>query len=107
MAVLLRALEPVAGKKLMFQFRKTARHDTDLCSGPAKLCQALAIDRDQDGLDLTSSRTLFIERIRRRAYPASSIEVGPRVGVAYAGEWAKEPLRFYLKDNPHVSRAGK
>lgn len=106
-AVLLRALEPVDGMDIMFQLRKTARHDTDLCSGPAKLCQALAINRNQDGLDLTTSKSLFIERIRRRAYPASRIEVGPRIGVAYAGEWAKEPLRFYLKDNPHVSRGGR
>lgn len=104
-AVLLRAIEPVTGKDLMYQFRNHPQRDTDLCSGPAKLCQALAINRDQDGLDLTTSDVLFIERIRSRAYPSSKIVVGPRVGVAYAGDWALEPLRFSVQGNPHVSRS--
>lgn len=104
-AVLLRALEPVEGLEVMRKHRAKARRDTDLCSGPAKLCQAMAIDRRLDGHDLVSGSELFIERVRRRAHPLSMIVRGPRVGVAYAGAWARRPLRFYLKGNPHVSRA--
>ncbi len=103
-AVLIRALEPTEGMDLMYQRRKAARRDTDLCSGPAKLCQALDIDRRLDGHDLVSGSSLCIERIRKTALPASKITVGPRVGVSYAKEWADRPLRYYITDNPHVSK---
>jgi len=104
-AVLLRALEPVEGLDTMRCYRKKARLDTDLCSGPAKLCEALAIDRGSDGADLVHGESLFLERVRRRAYPSSHIAVAARVGVGYAQDWAGKPLRFYLRKNPHVSRA--
>jgi DNA-3-methyladenine glycosylase len=103
-AVLVRALEPTDGLDLMYQHRKAARRDTDLCSGPAKLCQALDIDRSLDGHDLVTGRSLTIERVRGTVLPASRITVGKRVGVGYADEWADKPLRFYINDNPHVSR---
>ncbi len=104
-AVLIRALEPTEGIDMMYTRRPPARRDTDLCSGPAKLCQALGIERELDGQDLTHSGPLFIEQARKTAAPVSRITVGPRVGVNYAQEWANEPLRFYLTDNPHVSKA--
>ncbi len=104
-AVLLRALEPMEGLETMRARRAKAKRATDLCSGPAKLCEALAIDRSLDGADLTSDEAFFIERRRQRAYPSRLIVAGPRVGVHYAQEWAHEPLRFRLLDNPHVSPA--
>jgi len=103
-AVLIRALEPTEGLGAMRTRRPRARRDTDLCSGPAKLCAALAIDRALDGTDLTGSADLFIERVRPRALYASQIVVSPRVGIAYAEDWAHRPLRFHIRDNPHVSR---
>ena len=113
-AVLLRALEPTEGLDLMAAQRGLARaprfdihhpHSViALCSGPAKLCQALAITRDLDGIDLVTSDTLFIERLRSRAYPTRQIAATPRIGVAYAGPWAQRPLRFHLHHSPHVSR---
>ncbi|MDX1682769.1 MAG: DNA-3-methyladenine glycosylase [Phycisphaeraceae bacterium] len=103
-AVLVRALEPEAGTDFMFEARAAARSETDLCSGPAKLCEALRIDRDLDGWDLCRGERLWIETLRERALPSRMIGVGPRVGVDYAGEWARRPLRFWRKDNPHVSR---
>ena len=84
--------------------RRAARRTTDLCSGPAKLTEALGIDRVLDGTDLTRSRHLFIERTRSRPLPRRSIVISPRVGVAYAGSWAARPLRFAVRGNPHVSR---
>lgn len=102
-AALIRALEPTEGIKAMVRRRKKAKRDTDLCSGPAKLTQALGIDRILDGVDLVTSPKLFIEQLRRRALPASKLTVGPRVGIHYAGNWKNKPLRFCIKNNPHVS----
>jgi len=103
-AVLLRALEPDAGVDVMYANRPKARRDTNLCSGPAKLCQALGIDRDLDGTDLVTSDALFIEQLRRRTLPAAKIEQTPRIGIDYADEWVDKPLRFCIKGNAHVSR---
>ena len=103
-AVLIRALEPTEGLDAMYRRRKAAKRDTDLCSGPAKLCQALAIGRKIDGCDLTRDADLLIEQTRKTAVPASRITTAPRIGVSYAQDWADKPLRFYLTDNPHVSK---
>jgi len=106
-AVLLRALEPTEGLGIMRANRagKIAidrLKDTDLCSGPAKLCQAMAIDRSRDGIDLTTADDLYIERGLR--VPPNRTIASPRIGVAYAGQWAGKPLRFHIDANPHVSR---
>jgi len=103
-AVLLRALEPTEGLEVMRPRRAAARRDADLCSGPAKLCQALRIDRALNGMDLRSGDALFLEQTRRRALPGRQIAVGPRVGIDYAGAWRDKPLRFWVRGNPHVSR---
>lgn len=96
-AVLIRALEPIHGLEEM---RRRRSGKTDLCSGPAKLTQALAIDRNLDGVDLVESSDLYIARGTRSAPP---IGRSPRIGVAYAREWAGKPLRFFIAGNPHVS----
>ena len=103
-AVLLRALEPTEGLEAMFARRPRARRERELCSGPARLAQALAIDRRLDGADLRSAGELFIERLRERPLAAARIARGPRIGVAYAGAWAARRLRFSVRGNPHVSR---
>jgi len=104
-AVLLRALEPTEGIDAMFARRPAARRETDLCSGPGRLAQALAIDLSHDGGDLRRDPSLWIEQLRSRAPSAASIATTPRIGVGYAESWAAKPLRFFLRDNPHVSRA--
>jgi len=103
-AVLLRGLEPTEGLDDMYTRRRAARRPRDLCSGPARLTQALAIDRGLDGVDLRRGPHLSVERIRRRALPGRRIQVTPRIGVDYAGAWARRPLRFCVRDNEHVSR---
>lgn len=105
-AVLIRALEPADGIETMFARRRAARRATDLCSGPAKLCQALAITRALDGADLVRGRAITVERARRRSLAGGRIGVGPRIGIDYAQEWRDEPLRFWVRDNPHVSGCG-
>ena len=109
LAVLIRALEPDlsdpadASLRLMLARRSKAKRPTDLCSGPSKLCQALGITRDQNGEDMVDGDTLFLERARSRSLPTGSVIAGPRIGIGYAEEWQYKPLRFFLKDNPHVS----
>jgi DNA-3-methyladenine glycosylase len=101
-AVLLRALQPTEGLDVM-RARRGRSDDAHLCSGPGKLCQALAIDLTLDGVDLATSDVLFIELVRRRSLPTARIAMTPRVGVAYAGEWASKPLRFFVRGNRNVS----
>jgi DNA-3-methyladenine glycosylase len=102
-AVLIRALEPVEGIEIMQKNRGVTKL-TNVASGPAKLCQAFGIDKDHYGADLTKRGRLFIEEAGVRV-PRKKIQVTPRIGVAYAGTAARWPLRFYIADNPHVSKA--
>lgn len=103
-AVLIRAIEPTEGVEAMRRHRPAAMPDRNLCSGPAKLCQALAIDLGLNGEDLVSSRRLFIEAVRALPLPSSRVRTTARIGVGYAGAWAAKPLRFLVRDHPFVSR---
>jgi DNA-3-methyladenine glycosylase len=106
-AVLIRALEPTEGLERMFANRPHARRETDLCSGPGKLAKALEIDRGLDGIDLCSSRELFIERLSKRALPWPRVGTSKRIGLnptpKWEGDWAERHLRFFIRGNPHVS----
>lgn len=70
--------------------------DGALIDGPGKLCRALQIDRSLNRADLTSGESLWFED-RGESVGRGSIEAHPRVGVDYAGEWAKKPWRFRLR----------
>jgi len=86
-AVLLRGLEPIEGVDV-------ATH------GPGLLCRAMHIDRALNGANLLAD-TLWIEKPER--YRAPSIARSPRIGVDYAGEWAKKPWRFFDRHSIYVS----
>lgn len=102
-AVLIRAIAPVVGVDEIRQRRGRPTDPTDrLCSGPAKLCQGLAVDRSLNGHDLTMGEGLWLARAAGE--PVVDIGSGPRVGVAYAGQWAAKPWRFWLAGHPAVSR---
>jgi DNA-3-methyladenine glycosylase len=108
-AVLIRAVEPLAGIGIMRRRRgASAGSDQRLGSGPACACQALAIDRGLDGIDLLSDRHLWLARpLTRhgRAKVAERIVAGPRIGVAYAGtDWSARPWRVGLAGHPSLSR---
>ncbi len=94
-AVLLRAGEIVEGLADARSRRTSARVDRDLARGPARLCQALGIGREQNGHDLTSP-PLTLEP----GALAGEIRSGPRVGLRDAAE---RPWRFWLPDEPTVS----
>jgi DNA-3-methyladenine glycosylase len=100
-AVLIRAVEPVEGIELMRK-RRHGQPDRNLTKGPGKLCIALGIDRRLDGEDLLGDR-VWLES--GRAVARSKIASGPRIGIDYAGEWITKPWRFWIKDNPFVSRS--
>jgi len=87
-AVLIRAVEPV----------KNAEGST---RGPGRLCKAMHIDRRLNGHDLTGDDF----HIADPPVPEPlSIVKKPRVGVDYAGKWARRLLRFYLRGNPFISK---
>jgi DNA-3-methyladenine glycosylase len=91
-AVLIRGLEPLHGVP---HGQKT--------DGPGKLCRALGITRQDNRADLRSGHVFLIPR---EAIPSSRIRKGPRVGVEYSGVWARKPYRFWVRDNPFVSKSG-
>jgi DNA-3-methyladenine glycosylase len=97
-AVLIRALEPLDGLALM-QSRRGPVPAAALTNGPAKLCDALAIDGTLDGVRLDRGPLRILEGSR---LPEGRVAIGPRVGITLAADW---PLRFFERDNPHVSRA--
>jgi|SRR5688572_13343993 DNA-3-methyladenine glycosylase len=87
-AVLLRAVEPVKNVEGRTQ-------------GPGLLCRALGIDKRLHGHDLLSADFHVADD---GAAGRVSIVKRPRIGVDYAGHWAKRLLRFYIRGNPYVSR---
>jgi DNA-3-methyladenine glycosylase len=99
-AVLLRAVEPLMGVRLMAQRRGLAETDVNLTNGPGKLCQAFGIDKRHYNADLTTGRLFLSEGSR----PAKLVR-SARVGVDYAGSWAEKPWRFSEQGNRWVSRA--
>jgi DNA-3-methyladenine glycosylase len=107
--VLLRALEPVHGLKSMQRRRRTARRANELTNGPGKLCRALGITRELNGVDLLGEE-LWIAPGPGESTPAvgrsrsQRIARTPRINIDYAGPDAARPLRFYLRGNACVSR---
>lgn len=101
-AILIRALEPKFGIDIMMK-RRGSKKIIDLCAGPGSLCKALLITKDQNNQSL-NSETLWIED-RGIIIKEREIVKSERVGVDYAREWAKLPLRFRIKDNQWCSKA--
>lgn len=100
-AVLLRALEPLEGIERMRALRPVKR-DRDLTSGPGKLCRALGLDRSFNNESLIGER-VWIEAADEKVSP-QKVASGPRIGIDYAAEYREKPWRFWIKENPFVSR---
>ena len=103
-AVLVRAVEATVGSQLLHG-RRTVSKSEHLTNGPAKLCEAMEIDRSLDGVDLCSARSpLFIARnksLARFRRERGPVVTTTRVGITRASNL---PLRFYLDRSPFVSR---
>jgi DNA-3-methyladenine glycosylase len=105
-AALIRALEPTAGLDEMRARRgdfvtsgvhKSPRNDTDLCSGPGKLTEALGIGLAENGADLSSDPFLILPP----EGDPPQVVTGPRIGITIAVE---RPWRFCAAGSPYVSR---
>ena len=99
-AVLIRAIEPLAGLPLMERQRGLPSEALALTNGPGKLCQALGIDGRCYGLDLAGDRLYLCDGPR-----VARARTSPRIGVAYAGPWAGVPWRYFDAKSRYVSRA--
>ena len=94
--VLLRALEPLEGIKIMQRFRKTTR-TRDIARGPGRLAQAMQIDKRYDGVDLCAGGALWLGTAARRIGPISS---STRIGLTRE---VHRKRRFFESGNPYVS----
>ncbi|HEX8849585.1 MAG TPA: DNA-3-methyladenine glycosylase [Gemmatimonadaceae bacterium] len=97
-AVLVRAIEPLAGEELMRERRPKVKRRVDLTNGPGKLCLALGITGEHNGrwLDEPPLRILAGEPVDDRR-----VVVTPRIGITQAADW---PLRFFVGDSHFVSK---
>ncbi|MDO9540906.1 MAG: DNA-3-methyladenine glycosylase [Kiritimatiellia bacterium] len=101
-AVLIRAIQPVQGVKLMLKRRGKIKVDCRLTSGPGVLAQALGIRGRHSGLSLLGREIWLEEGVD---VSPEMICASPRIGVRYAGKDAHLPWRFYIEGNLWVSRA--
>ncbi len=99
-SVLIRALEPLEGIELMKQFRNKEKL-TDLASGPGKLCQALNITKDFDGLNITKIDSELFIMDSGFEIEKSSIVTAKRIGISKAAEF---DYRYYIKNSKYISR---
>ncbi len=100
-AILIRGVEPLENIEIMRERRGKKMPDKNLTSGPGKLCIALDIDKSFNNADLTGDK-IWLEH--GREISAKEIICGKRIGIDYAEEFAEKPWRFWIKENPFVSR---
>ncbi|HEY7125415.1 MAG TPA: DNA-3-methyladenine glycosylase [Ktedonobacterales bacterium] len=97
-AVLLRAIQPTVGLDLIRQRRGEAMPLRDLSRGPGRICAALGLGKDENGLSFMGE-TLWLED-EPALPPDAVIATSTRIGITKATEL---PWRFYLAGNPYVS----
>jgi len=100
-AVLVRAVAPIDGIELMRARRPKAKQDRDLTNGPGKLCLAMAIDGTMDGTSLRDGPIIIRAG---EPVPDDDVVVTPRIGIVKAADW---PLRYFVRDDPFVSKTPK
>lgn len=99
-AVLVRALEPIEGQEWMLKRMKTTSLKR-ITSGPGKLTKAMGIDRTLNGKYLNSTEVWIEEGVNVSSQQVAS---SARIGIDYAGEDARLPWRFSIKDSDWVSK---
>jgi len=100
-AILIRALEPLAGVETMLK-RINKSSPARITSGPGKLTKALGIDRKLNGEQLGTNK-IWIEDQGLKIKPANIVS-SPRIGIDYAGDDALLPWRFTIRDNKWISK---
>ncbi len=99
-AVLLRAAAPVDGIEVMRERRVKARRDRDLLAGPARLCQALGISGDHNGVDLVRGPVRILDD---GVAPPAEPGVSTRIGLS-PGRGDEHPWRYFVPGDPNLSR---
>jgi DNA-3-methyladenine glycosylase len=106
-AVLIRALEPIEGMEKMAELRYkkplyecNKREIIGLTNGPGKLCQAMGINKDNNGQDLCGNK-LFLKKAETPS--EADIVTTTRINIGYAEEAIHFPYRFYINSSPYVS----
>jgi len=107
-AILIRAIEPIAGIKQMYKNRKITlakypKLNTQITNGPGKLCQAFKIDKKLNGENLIISKKLYLAKNPQGKIKPSQIVKAKRIGVDYAGKYKHKLWRYYLKNNQFIS----
>lgn len=95
-AILIRGIKAEEGIEIMLERRKKKKIDKTLSAGPGTVSQALGIQVRHSGISL-HDETIWIEESGIKI-PDHAVYIGPRIGVDYAGEDAKLPYRFLVKD---------
>ena len=98
-AVLIRGLEPVEGIETMFERRIKAKKDTDLLSGPGKICQAFALTTSESGIDMLTSGEFYLVGADKKK--SEKIVTSSRVGIT---QNVDVQWRFFFDQNPYVSK---
>ncbi len=102
-AVLIRAIKPITGHDIMVQRRCMDKMSPTITNGPGKLAIALGIEKSLDACELNDSSPIII--LDGGEIQEDNIYCGPRVGMTkHVGDCAHRPWRFYIKDNPWVSK---
>lgn len=97
-AVLIRALEPLAGIDVMRRRRGLRIPGRALCAGPARLCEALGVTGDLNGVRLQRGE---LRILRGAGVRGPAVDTTPRIGISRAVDW---PLRFLIRGSPWTSR---
>ncbi len=102
-AVLIRAIEPLNGIEQMAEFRFRKRNISNkellnLSNGPGKVCLAMNITKSENGIDLLGDSVYILNE---KIIPDEKIEITKRIGISKSAEL---PWRFYIKNNPFVSK---
>lgn len=105
-AILIRAIEPVAGIEFMMKRTGKKRDDLNITRGPGNLAKALGIQKKHSGLHFTGHHIMLYQDGHSKI-PEHAIGTSKRIGVASAGDDALLPYRFYLKGNKYVSARPK
>ena len=104
-AILIRAVEPLTGAEIMQERRKMSFAKTDLTNGPGKLAVALGITKEMNGSLLYEKESTIYIKSGNIVVEEKDIVSGPRVGMSvHVGPCAHRPWRFYIRDNPWVSK---
>jgi DNA-3-methyladenine glycosylase len=104
-AILIRAINPTDGIEAMQVRRNMPVLKSTITAGPGSVAKAMGISRTINAISLQSD-TLWIED-RGLNFTDEEINIGPRIGVSYAGDDAFLPYRFHVKGNKYVSKPNK